>query len=240
VAPLISCVVPVYNGERFVAEAIESILAQTYRPLEVIVADDGSTDGTASILAGYGQRIRTVTQTTAGPPATRNLGLMAANGEFAAFLDADDLWSPEKLARQMERFQLRPELQICVTHAQVIWAEDMRHEAEQYRDHPRAGPVPGYATTTLLARRSVFDAVGVFDTSLWFSDATDWFLRARELGVESEVLPEVLVFHRMHEQNLTRRRSAASREEFARTVRASLDRRRARPGVRPLVYPVIR
>jgi GT2 family glycosyltransferase len=104
----------------------------------------------------------------------------------------------------------------------------MRDEAEQYRDHPRAGSVPGYATTTLLARRSVFDVVGRFDTSLWFSDATDWFLRAREHGVVLDVVPEVLVFHRMHEHNLTRRRSAASRAEFARTVKASLDRRRGR------------
>lgn len=223
---LISCVVPVFNGECFLDETLQSILAQTYRPIELIVADDGSTDGTLAILSGYGDRIRVVTQETAGPAAARNLGLRAARGEFVAFLDADDLWSPEKLARQMECFVARPELQACVTHVQMMWSEGMREEAEQYQGHPRTGSVPGYATTTLLARRSVFDLVGELDPTLWFSDAVDWFLRARELGVVLEVVPEVLVFHRMHENNHTRRRSAASRDEFARTVKASLDRRR--------------
>lgn len=227
-APLISCVVPLFNGERFIAEALDSILAQTYRPIELIVADDGSTDGSGAILAGYGDRIRVVSQESAGPSAARNLGLRAARGEFVAFLDADDLWAPQKLARQMDCFAARPELQACVTHVQMMWSHGMREEAEQYRDHPRAAPIPGYATITLLARRSVFDAVGEFDPSLWFSDSTDWFLRARELGVALELVPEVLVFHRMHENNHTRRRSAASREEFARTVKASLDRRRQR------------
>jgi glycosyltransferase involved in cell wall biosynthesis len=113
----VSCIVPVFNGERFVAEALESILAQTYRPIDVIVADDGSTDGTAAILSGYGGRIRVVTQPTAGPAATRNLGLEAARGEFVAFLDADDVWHPEKLAKQVRRFAARPGLQACVTHA---------------------------------------------------------------------------------------------------------------------------
>ena len=226
--PLISCVIPVLNGERFVAEAIESIFAQTYRPIELIVCDDGSTDGTGTILSGYGDRIRVMTQTIAGPSAARNLGLHAAHGEFVAFLDADDLWAPHKLTRQMEFFAAKPELKACVTHVQMIWGDGMREEAEQYRDHPRAAAVPGYATITLLARRCVFNLVGDFDSSLWFSDATDWFLRARELGVAMEVVPEVLVFHRMHENNHTRRRSAASREEFVRTVKASLDRRRQR------------
>jgi GT2 family glycosyltransferase len=95
-----------------------------------------------------------------------------------------------------------------------------------YQDHHRAGPVPGFATTTLLARRSLFSRVGEFNPDLWFSDATEWFLRVRENGIRVEVLPDVLVYHRMHESNLTRRRSQASREEFVRIARESLARRR--------------
>ncbi len=90
VEALISCVVPVFNGERFLAEALDSILGQTYTRTEVIVADDGSTDGTAAVLDRYAARVRVVRQLTAGPASTRNLGLRAATGEFVAFLDADD------------------------------------------------------------------------------------------------------------------------------------------------------
>ena len=227
--PLISCVVPVFNGERFLGEALDSILGQSYTCTEIIVADDGSTDSTTAVLDRYGPRVRVVRQLTAGPASTRNLGLRAAIGEFIAFLDADDRWHPEKLTLQMETFRHEPELEACVTHAQMFWEASLAEEAEQLRDHPRAAPVPGFATTTLLARRAVFDRIGKFNTALWFSDATEWFLRAREQGVVFALLPQVLVFHRMHENNLTRRRSQASRQEFAKIVHQSLLRRRGAP-----------
>jgi len=99
VSSLISCIVPVFNGERYVSEALDSILAQTYRPLEIIVADDGSIDGTAAVVASYGEQVIYLRQANA-EPAARNLGLSAARGEFVAFLDAVDLWHPEKLAHE--------------------------------------------------------------------------------------------------------------------------------------------
>src|SRR5438093_12571348 len=104
---MISCVVPVFNGERYLAEALESILEQSYRPLEIIVADDGSTDGTRAVVAHYGTQVRYLWQPNSGPAAARNLGLSAARGEFVAFLDADELGHPEKLERQMARFAAR-------------------------------------------------------------------------------------------------------------------------------------
>lgn len=226
--PLVSCIVPAYNSERYLREALDSILAQRYWPIEVIVADGGSTDATAEIALGYGASVRYIRQEAASPAATRNLGLRNANGSFVAFLDADDRWAPEKLAGQMARFDARPELDVSLGHAQMFWTEDLRDEAGHYRDLPRARPVPGYATTTMLARRAAFDAVGELDPGLWFSDATDWFIRARERGLVVEMLPDVLVYHRMHAGNLTRRQNLASRKEFLRIVKASLDRRRGR------------
>ena len=228
-APLISCVVPVYNGERYLGEALDSILAQTYPGTEIIVADDGSSDGTLQVAERYGKRLRLVTQPTLGPAATRNLGVNTATGEFLAFLDADDLWHREKLDRQMARFRQRPDLEACVTHVQMFWTPEMRDEQEHYLDNPRSRPVPGYATTTLLVRREVLRRIGLFRTDLWFSDATEWFMRAREQGVVLELHPDVLTFHRMHERNLTRRRLDASKAEFARIARESLERRRAAP-----------
>jgi glycosyltransferase involved in cell wall biosynthesis len=113
---LISCIVPVFNGARYLREALESIFQQTYRPLEVIIADDGSTDGTVAVAQSYGDGITYLKQANAGPAAARNLGLSRARGEFVAFLDADDLWHVEKLDRQMARFQARSELDLCITH----------------------------------------------------------------------------------------------------------------------------
>ena len=104
-APLISCIVPVYNGERFLSQTLDSVLGQTYRPLEVLLSDDGSTDGTPQIAARYSKRIRYLTHANTGPGAARNRGLRLARGDFVALLDADDLWHPEKLERQMAQFE---------------------------------------------------------------------------------------------------------------------------------------
>jgi glycosyltransferase involved in cell wall biosynthesis len=123
--PLVSCIVPVSNGERYLREALDSILAQTYRPTEIIVADDGSTDTTPAVATCYGDRIRYVKQDNAGAPTARNRGLRLARGEFVAFLDSDDLWHPEKLERQMRRFEARPELDHCVTHLQNFWITEL-------------------------------------------------------------------------------------------------------------------
>lgn len=232
--PLISCIIPTYNSERYLREALESIRGQTYQQLEIIIADDGSTDGTANVVAAYGQQIRFLRQPTAGPPATRNLGLREAQGEFVAFLDADDLWHPEKLARQMARFQARPDLDLCVSYMQNFWIPELLEEASRLKDHRRGQPMPGYYTGTLLARRTLFETVGLFNTTLWHGDATDWFLRAAEGDAVIELLPAVLTHHRIHTANLSRRMATASQDEYVRIVKASLDRRRHLEPVIPL------
>lgn len=130
--PLVSCIVPTFNSRRFVGEALASILAQTYRPLEIIVADDGSTDGTIELVRAHGGYITLVSQATVGPASTRNLGLDAARGDFIAFLDADDRWHPEKLERQIARFLAQPALDLCVTAAQLFWTADLEQERQPF------------------------------------------------------------------------------------------------------------
>jgi len=223
---LISCIVPVFNGERYVREALDSIVAQTHCPLEIIVADDGSTDGTAAIVAVFGERVRYFKQSNEGPAAARNLGISVATGDFVAFLDADDLWHPEKLERQLARFQARPELDYCVTHAQNFWIAEMVAEAEKFQRHRISGPLPGYVTGTLMARRVVFDAVGLFNPALAHGDSTDWFLRAAERGALMDILADVLLFRRLHPSNRSRVRAATSRDEFLQLLKLSLDRKR--------------
>ncbi len=223
---LISCIVPVFNGETYLAEALESILTQTYRSLEIIVADDGSTDRTRAIVAGYGDLIRYLFQPNAGVAAACNLGLGAAHGDFVAFLSADDLWHPEKLARQSDRFQARPELDLCVTHVQNFWIPELREEADRFRDRRMSQPLPGYVPQALLARRRLFEAVGCFNPALRHADSTDWFLRAAEYGAVTELLPDVLVYRRIHQSNLSRRSASASRSEYLELLKQTLDRRR--------------
>ena len=224
--PLISCIIPVFNGERYLKEALDSILAQTYRPLEIIVADDGSTDGTAAIVAGYREEVRYLFQPNAGPAAARNLGLNAAQGEFVGFLDHDDLWHPEKLARQMARFRGRPELDLCVTHARNFWIPELEQEAARYQDHRRAEAVPGYYASSLLARRGLFDTVGRYDTTLGHGSQLEWFIRATDHGAAIELLPDLLVYRRLHQGNRSRLMGPASRDEFVRILKTFLDRRR--------------
>jgi glycosyltransferase involved in cell wall biosynthesis len=225
---LVSCIVPVYNGERYLAEALDSILGQSHQPLQVIVVDDGSTDGTAAVAARYGERVEYYRQPNAGAATARNLGLSLARGEFVAFLDADDLWHSDKLRRQVARFQARPELEMCLTHAQNFWVPELREEQLSLQHHPRAQAVPGYSSVTLLARHQLFEAVGSFNTALRLGESIDWFVRAAEYGAVVEVLPDVLVYRRVHSANSIRRRAVESRREYLAILKASLDRRRAR------------
>ena len=231
---LISCIVPIFNGERYLGETLDSILAQTYRPLEIIVADDGSTDGTAAVVATYDDQVRYLWQTNAGPAAARNLGLRAVQGEFVAFLDADDLWHQEKLARQMARFEARAELDMCFTKAQNFWLPELREFGARHRDHPALGEtVCPRSLCTLVARRSLIDTVGDFNPKFSVGEDTDWFLRTLEQGAVMESLPDVLMYRRWHRGNISWRAFASDaqlRDARLQLVKARLDRRR-RAGV---------
>ena len=228
-APLVSCVIPVLNGERFLAEAIESVLGQTYASVEVVVADDGSTDGTAGVVARFRDRVRLVTQANAGHAAARNLGLAQVRGELIGFLDADDLWHPRKLARQVDLLDARRDLSMCFTLLRNF--VDGRDTPESLlADTALDGAVPGYTSVTMLARRELFTRIGGFDRSLAHGNDRDWFLRAVEAGATKEMIGEVLVFRRLHGENRSRTTAPASRAEYVRIVKASLDRRRAAGG----------
>jgi glycosyltransferase involved in cell wall biosynthesis len=225
--PTVSCVLAVLDASRFVAEALASIRRQTCGPIEVIVVDGGSQDDTVEVVRRADPAAQVIAAPGTGPAAARNWGVEAARGEFIGFLDADDLWHPEKVSRQLARFETRPDLAACVTHVQVFWAPERAAEREALAAHWRAGPVPGFTTPALLARRTLFAQVGGFRTDLSFGDATEWFLRVARAGAPLDVLPDVLVYHRLHARNLTRRRAGASRAEFVELVKAALDERRA-------------
>ena len=222
----VTCIVPVYNGARFLTEALESVLSQEVDDLDVLVVDDGSTDDTSEVLASFGARIRVVRQSNAGPAAARNRGIAETDSEFVAFQDCDDLWTPGRLRAQLGAFAERPGLEICGGMVQNFWMPELAAEAAGYAGTPFSKPQPGYTFPTVLARREVFERIGAIDVSLSVGEDNDWFLRARDAGVEQHVLPEVVLRRRLHSGNLTRG-DLASREALLRNMKASLDRRRA-------------
>jgi glycosyltransferase involved in cell wall biosynthesis len=226
--PLISCIIPVYNGEHYLREAIDSILAQTYRPFEIIVADDGSTDGTAAVIAACGNQVRYLSQANRGPAAARSLGLRAALGDFVAFLDADDLWHPVKLARQMVEFEKQPEMDLCFACYRHFWMPDLAEEEERFRDHPVSGPQSAWHIGTLLARRAAFKKFGHFNEHAREFENMIWFLRAGGEGAVIRLLPDILMDRRFHPDNITRTKKAEISNSFFSVLKQWRDFRRRR------------
>ncbi len=224
---LISCVIPAHDSAPVIGDAIASVLAQTYRPLELIIVDAGSTDGTRAVAADQAPEARLLCLDDISPPAARNAGIGAARGDYVAFLDADDTWTEDKLALQMEAFRARPDLDLTVTMVQNVWSDDLRREGERFESHRRGRPIPGYATTTLLARRSAFERFGLLREDLWYTDSVEWFTRVREQGGAIELLPEVLLYRRVRREGLSRRHAKQSRAAFLDFLKVTMDRRRA-------------
>lgn len=221
--PLISAVIPVFNGERYLAEAITSVLAQSYRSLELIVVDDGSTDGTRELVRRF-PAARYYHQAHAGIGAARNRCLAMAQGEMIAFLDADDVWTPEKLSLQWSAFAARPELDIVTGFVQQFHSPELDPQVTRKIDCPRQ-PQPGYHFGTMLVRRRAFDRVGLFSESLDRAEGVDWCIRAKELGLQTELLNEVVMHRRLHQTNHSRTHGQ-SIANYAQVLKASLDRRR--------------
>src|SRR3954453_14764733 len=117
----VTCVIPVRDGEAYLGATLESVLAQSHPPLEVIVIDNGSTDGSVALARSYGERVRVLSQPDYGPAAARSRGVANAGGDFVCFTDADDLFHPAKLERQLARFAAKPELDISLTLYERFW-----------------------------------------------------------------------------------------------------------------------
>jgi len=216
----------VYNGERYLGQTLDSVFAQSYRPIEVIVVDDGSTDGTAALLADREEQLVVVRQANAGPAAARNRGFKTANGDFVAFLDSDDTWDPTFLTNAYSAFVDEPDLDICLCHMKSVWTPELAELESVYAD-PRANTVAlGSVTVAMLARRELFARVGSFDESLRTAEDQDWYLRAVESGARVHVLSEVLVNRRLHPSNMTRLEAGVVGDNLAALVKRSLDRRR--------------
>jgi glycosyltransferase involved in cell wall biosynthesis len=228
-APRVSVIIPLFNGERFLAEALQSVLTQTSPPFEVIVVDDGSDDAGPDIARAH-RDVQLVTQANAGNAVARNVGIARARGELLAFLDQDDVWTPEKLEVQVRRMTSDPDLDYTVAHHR-LFLDAGCPRPPWLRAELLDRAVPGFVPGTLLARASLFDRVGLFDSRYLGGSDLDWFVRCRDAKIPMAVLDDVLLFRRIHDRNLSA--DARSASDVVLSVHAALVRRRAGPGATP-------
>jgi len=219
----VSVIMPVYNGALFLAEAVQSIRQQEHAPTEIIIVDDGSTDGTAGVAASFSDSVRYAYQANRGPAAARNTGLGMAAGDVIGFLDSDDLWTGHSLGCRLGHLARNPSVDIVMGYTQLIRAAHTSDEGEEFTKI--AAPWPVLSLGSALMRRSVFDVAGPFDESLPYSEDVDWFLRAREAGVGLLIVPDVVQLYRRHKDNITNLTDLTN-QHFLYALKQSLDRRR--------------
>lgn len=207
-----SAIVTTYECRRFVTETLESVRAQTRPPTELIVVDDSSTDGTAELVAEISPGALLTTTARLGPSGARNAGLALATGDVIAFLDGDDRWRPDKLEKQVARLEDRPDLDICGGLVEQFWDDEVPPEERLRRT--RGDVVAGWVWSAAVIRRTAFDRVGGIDTTRAHADKTEWLLRAREAGLEFEMLDEVVLDRRLHRSNFSLRQEASSVDEY--------------------------
>lgn len=225
--PLVSVVIPVFNGEAFLREAVQSVLVQKYSPVEIIIVDDGSTDGTETVARSLPGPVRYLQQTNKGPAAARNRGIEYTQGSLIAFADADDLWPEAKLELQLPYLINDPAIEIVLGRIQQVRLSktvDGETKAEEL-----AEPAFSVNLGSAVIRKSVFERVGMFDETMRYSEDVDWFMRAREVGAAIVTIDAVTLLYRQHEQNMTRGKST-SELNVLKALKRSLDRRRERTG----------
>jgi glycosyltransferase involved in cell wall biosynthesis len=228
----ISVIIPAYNVESFIGETIASVVAQTWPVQEILVIDDGSTDGTAawlSAMAGQDGRLRVLTADRLGPGGARNVGLKAATCPIIAFLDGDDVWPPQKIARQMDRLAAadRPDV--------------VSGLIQRFRNLAPGTLTPAGAPGEIMAhvnlgaclfRRQVFEVVGLLDERLRNSEDVDLTFRVREAGLKLVIMREVALYYRIRPGSLTQTQLTQGQQnvDTLKALRLSIGRRRKSGG----------
>lgn len=223
---LVSVIIPAYNAERFLGEAIVSVLAQTYRPIELIVVDDGSTDRTGEIARSY-DRVIYIHQPNAGTASARNHGIRDSRGEYLAFLDADDLWLPAKLTLQMKSFADDEQLEIVSGYV-----EQFVSPADTSRDSGRyifsSDPLPGYSSNAILIKRSAIERLGMFHEDYQSAESISWFAEILTKHPNLLMLPDVVTRRRIHGENVSLKMQQVKNREMLRILKRSIDQKRAK------------
>jgi glycosyltransferase involved in cell wall biosynthesis len=220
---LISVIIPVYNRDRYLAEAIDSVLAQTYPSIELLIVDDGSTDRSAEIAQQYSLCYHF--QPNAGISAARNTGVSLAKGEFLAFLDSDDIWVSDKLTKQMAAFAADLTLEAVFGYAQQFYSPELDAALRQQIRCPEE-PLAAHLPTAMLIKRSSFDRIGQFNPTLKVGGDISWYITALEQNLRQVTLPDVVYYRRLHDKNNGTIAREHTNERF-HLLKAKIDRQRA-------------
>ena len=222
----LSVIIPVYNEEMTIEELLERVMQVDLGEsieVEIIIANDGSTDGSAEVIKKF-PAVQYLLQTNAGISATRNRGIEHAQGDFLAFLDADDKWVENKIVLQMAAFDNDPKLDIVFGHVQQFFSPEL---ADLKNDQSaELELMPGYIPSTLLIKRDAFLQVGLFETNWKMGEFASWYLRSLEQGLQQLMLPDLVALRRLHDSN-NGLQQRSSINNYIHIIKASLDRRRS-------------
>jgi glycosyltransferase involved in cell wall biosynthesis len=220
--PLVSAIIPAYNAERYVGEAIQSVLDQDYKSMELIIVDDGSKDKTAQIIKQFGGAVRYFFQENAGLAAALNRGVNVAKGDYFAFLDSDDRWLPYKISQQMAAFGRDPGLDIVFGYVRQFYSPELKLFSKPQREI-----LAGCFLGTTVVKRGSFLRVGQLPTKWELGEFAAWYAKAITLGLKSLTLNSIVTERRIHGANMTiRKRDSLS--DYARIMKDFLDEKRKR------------
>jgi glycosyltransferase involved in cell wall biosynthesis len=223
--PDFSVIIPVFNGEAFIQEALESVFADTWKSFEVIVVDDGSSDGTASLVKEF-HDVRYHFQHNQGVAVARNTGIGLARGRYIAFLDSDDIWLPGRFEHSFRMLEEDTQVQYLLGDM-LIFLEKGVERPSRIMPEWLEGPVPGAATCVLTARRECFEKVGLFNAAYLRGEDTEWLFRANEMKVKKAHVAQPVIRRRIHPGGLTASApSGTNRENVFKMIRAGLHRKK--------------
>jgi glycosyltransferase involved in cell wall biosynthesis len=213
-------VIPVFNGEKFIGQALESVFSQTYKDFEVICIDDGSSDGSPEVIAQYGGKVRYFRQENAGPSSARNAAMNMSRGEFIAFLDQDDLWYPDKLRLQMDYLKRHPDVAMVHSNINISRDDVVIHHGLPIERRQNGSSVfeelylgNFINSITVVARRKIFDIIGLFDEDFRMAQDYDLWMRIAsrfKIAYQDEIMAE----YRLHDNNSSRNNIAVIKDDL--------------------------
>lgn len=222
--PLLSVIIPVFNAEKFVSDALQNVLAQGIDNLEILCVDDGSTDRSAQIIQSVEDpRVRYFHQVNAGAAAARNGGLRQAKCQFITFLDADDLYPPGKLRRQLDFLLTNPNVDGIWGYSKFEYAADLNERMFRVNEEEAVWSILLGAS---MFRKEVFEKTGPFNEQMILGEDTEWYLRLRDFGLNIFIDPTLSLIYRPHAEGLVHREQPRLNSALLKALHQSIQRRK--------------